>query len=128
MAEVSSLEDVSNLQLSDKNEVEMAISKDVRHRAHDRRQNPHHDHVPSDEMDLLIATINQGNFGWKADTCKLQKTHAMYDASACEDNLMQLDDDVQVPSNATNVDTTPKKKEEKVFGQGEDFKKAFATA
>lgn len=36
-----------------------------------KRSNPHHDHVPSDEMDLLIQTINTIDLGWKADTCKL---------------------------------------------------------
>ena len=41
-------------------------------RAHNRRSNPHHDHVPSDEMDLLIETINSENsISWSADTCKL---------------------------------------------------------
>ena len=44
-----------------------------------KRSNPHHDHVPSDEMDLLIETINKMDLGWKADTCKLQKHHPMYD-------------------------------------------------
>lgn len=44
----------------------------VLNRAHKiKRSNPHHDHVPSYEMDLLIETINTQNLGWKADTCKL---------------------------------------------------------
>ena len=56
----------------------------VHKRASGKRSNPHHDHVPSDEMDLLIETINKGDFGWKADICKLQKHHHMYDAEKCE--------------------------------------------
>jgi len=47
-------------------------------RAHNKRSNPHHDHVPSDEMDVLIEAINSADLGWKADTCKLQKNHHMY--------------------------------------------------
>jgi hypothetical protein len=35
-----------------------------------RRFNAHLDHVPSDNMDLLISTINDMDLGWKADTCK----------------------------------------------------------
>lgn len=31
--------------------------------------------IPSDGQDLIIETINLMNIGWKADTCKLQKTH-----------------------------------------------------
>jgi hypothetical protein len=36
-----------------------------------KRTNLHAEHVPSDTMDLLINTINAGDFGWKADECKL---------------------------------------------------------
>jgi len=36
-----------------------------------KRFNAHHAHVPSDENDLLIQTINEMELGWKADTCKL---------------------------------------------------------
>lgn len=43
----------------------------VHKRASGKRGNPHYDHVPSDEMDLLIETINSGDFGWKADVCML---------------------------------------------------------
>ena len=41
-----------------------------------KRTNLHAEHVPSDTMDLLINTINAGDFGWKADECKLQKKPA----------------------------------------------------
>jgi len=43
-----------------------------------KRSNLHLEHVPSDEMDLLISTVNQANLGWKASTCKLQKHHKDY--------------------------------------------------
>lgn len=35
-----------------------------------RRFNAHLEHIPSDDMDLLISTINDMDLGWKADTCK----------------------------------------------------------
>ena len=64
---------VSKLEIADDTNVQLSdtVSKDVKKRAHNRRSNPHYDHVPSDEMDLLIQTINEGDFGWKADVCKL---------------------------------------------------------
>ena len=40
--------------------------------------NAHIEHVPSDETDLAISFINNNDFGWKADTCKLQLTHQEY--------------------------------------------------
>ena len=52
-------------------------------RADSKRGNPHHFHVPNDEMDLLIETVNSGDFGWKADVCMLQTHHHMYDADKC---------------------------------------------
>jgi hypothetical protein len=50
----------------------------LRGRTHHKRYNTHLEHVPSDEMDLLIETINDMDLGWKADTCKYQKNHAKY--------------------------------------------------
>lgn len=47
-------------------------------------------------MDLLISTVNQANLGWKASTCKLQKSHKDYGkGQTCEDDemLMISDDD-----------------------------------
>ena len=41
-----------------------------------KRTNLHMEHVPNDTTDLLINTVNSGNFGWKADECKLQKKPA----------------------------------------------------
>ena len=42
------------------------------------RHNTHLEHVPTDETDLLISTINEMDLGWKADVCKYQKHHANY--------------------------------------------------
>jgi hypothetical protein len=42
------------------------------------RFNAHVEHIASDENDKAISFINKGNFGWKADVCKLQKHHADY--------------------------------------------------
>lgn len=50
------------------------------------RYNAHHSHVPSDENDVLIETINNMDLGWKADTCKYQKHHSKY-GSHCEQTL-----------------------------------------
>jgi hypothetical protein len=43
-----------------------------------KRRNTHLEHRPSDEMDLLISEINASDLGWKADTCKYQKSHPLY--------------------------------------------------
>ena len=48
-----------------------------------KRKNLHLAHKPSDEMDILISTINESDLGWKADVCKYQKHHALYGAH-CE--------------------------------------------
>lgn len=95
----------------------------VHKRASSKRGNPHYDHVPSDEMDLLIETINSGDFGWKADVCKLQKHHHMYDADKCEKkvNLAQTassSDDLEENGfvGADQVLDGKKGKEEKKFG------------
>jgi hypothetical protein len=70
------------------------LHKKIKHkdapRAHSKRSNPHHDHVPSDTMDLLIETINESDLGWKADVCKLQKHHHLYQSS-CDEEMVQLD-------------------------------------
>lgn len=79
-------------------------------RAHNKRSNPHHDHVPSDEMDLLISTINEADLGWKADVCKLQKHHEQY-GSHC-------DSEVELAQTDSG----------KTFGKGDDFQKSLALA
>jgi hypothetical protein len=35
-------------------------------------------------MDVFIENLNNADLGWKADICKLQKHHHMYDKKACE--------------------------------------------
>lgn len=76
-------------------ETNLQVAAEVRTmpRAHNRRTNSHHNHVPSDYMDILIETINESdNIPWKADTCKHQKHHAKYGAH-CDKGvqLAQLD-------------------------------------
>ena len=67
--EASSPEDTATVQLNS------AMKKKSHHKkyrkAHNKRRNLHHEHKPSDEMDLLIETINDNYLGWKADKCKL---------------------------------------------------------
>jgi len=41
-------------------------------------------------MDLLIEAINTSNLGWKADVCKLQKHHHMYDHQKCSEKPLNL--------------------------------------
>jgi hypothetical protein len=55
-----------------------------------KRYNAHHEHVPSDENDLLIQAINDLDLGWKADTCKLQKHHANYGSHCAEQEANRL--------------------------------------
>ena len=50
----------------------------IKNKKPSKRSNLHLEHKPSDEMDLLISTLNDADLGWKADTCKLQKHHAKY--------------------------------------------------
>jgi hypothetical protein len=45
-----------------------------------KRFNAHLAHVPSDQNDRVISFINQNDFGWKADACKLQTHHKDYAA------------------------------------------------
>ena len=102
----------------------------VHKRAHNKRSNPHHDHVPSDEMDVLISTINEMDIGWKADVCKLQKHHKMY-GSHCDDQLedvelLQLSSDGDAAN--SEEDSSKSDKKEATFGEGADFQAALAQA
>jgi hypothetical protein len=60
------------------------------------RKNFHLEHVPSDEMDLLITSTNEADVGFKLDTCKLQKNHEKFgEGQDCNDEndevlLLQL--------------------------------------
>ena len=49
---------------------EQADDDDIFAKTSHKRMNAHHEHVPSDETDLLIEAINNLDLGWKADTCK----------------------------------------------------------
>ena len=42
------------------------------------RKNFHLEHVPSDEMDILITSTNNADVGFKLDTCKFQKNHSKF--------------------------------------------------
>ena len=69
-------------------------------------------------MDLMIETINDLDFGWKADVCKLQKHHEQY-GSHCDDQ-MNLMIDVEQSSESES--------ETKAFGTGEGFDQALSEA
>ena len=78
---------------------------------HSRRKNLHHEHMPSEKNDALIESINSSNLGWKADNCKLQKSHKNH----CKDdevNLAQVSDE----------------KPRETFGQGKGWSKALEKA
>lgn len=49
----------------------------------------HLEHRPSDEMDLMIEAVNAADLGWKADTCKYQRTHANY-GDHCDTDKVSL--------------------------------------
>jgi hypothetical protein len=58
-----------------------------------KRRNLHLEHKPSDEMDLLISSVNSLDLGWKADTCKYQKTHPLYGKQCHILSLAQVSDE-----------------------------------
>jgi hypothetical protein len=92
--------------------------KQVRQFKNKARKNLHLDHRPSDEMDLLITTMNDGDFGFKLDTCKLQLHHERYgEGQNCEDHeedtLLQIDTDSDVDSDS---DLDSDENSEKKFG------------
>jgi len=68
------------------------------------------EHVPSDEMDILISTVNDAEIGWKMDTCKLQKHHSNYCSQAT--TLAQIDKPQQL-AGAKEFG----KKDDKAFGK-----------
>jgi len=93
-------------------------SKEDHHKKHKKRRsrrrfNAHLKHVPSDESDLLIETINGMDIGWKADTCKLQKHHSQYSEADC-DTLM-----------LAQIDNSEKSQ---AFGTQKDFEGTFEKA
>lgn len=64
-------------------------------------------------MDLLITTLNDGDFGFKMDTCKLQKHHVRYgEGQTCEDSneedqLLQIESETNM-GEASDVDESKK--------------------
>ena len=85
-------------------------------RTSSKRINAHHEHVPSDENDIMISAINSLDLGWKADVCKLQKHHSDY-GSHCDKPL-------ELAQTATKEVT----EEALVFGHGEAFKSSLEEA
>ena len=91
------------------------------------RKNFHLEHVPSDEMDLLITSVNEADVGFKLDTCKLQKNHNKFgEGQDCTDEndeimLLQLGIEADVAGKA-GID-----KQRKHFGRAgdEEFKVAL---
>lgn len=87
-------------------------------RTSSKRVNAHHEHVPSDENDLMISAINSLDLGWKADVCKLQKHHADYGAHC--DQPLELAQ--------TSAKSGEDQQETLEFGHGEAFKSALEEA
>jgi hypothetical protein len=94
------------------------------------RKNFHLEHVPSDEMDLLITSVNDADVGFKLDTCKLQKKHAKFgEGQQCNDEndeIMLLQLGIEVDFNHRTQLHTQKKH----FGKAGDqeFLKALEYA
>lgn len=125
-SEEASPQSLSLAQLSSENE--MKIKQMQRQMKSAKRYNAHLEHVPSDENDLAISFINSGDFGWKADTCKLQKHHADYGSHCDGQILAQVDsssrDDKKKP--AEKKDEKPQEKAKPKFGdKSPEFKKAL---
>ena len=93
----------------------------------------HKEHKPSDETDLLITTVNDGDFGFKVDTCKLQKQHSRYgEGQVCGDELVLQDTkllqyDSEIGSMLADIE---KDENKKPFGNSDDpdFVKALEFA
>lgn len=101
MAEVETPQDKTDLALEEATLLQTSVEEKqdllnyLGARKSHTRHNLHHEHVPTDETDLLISTINSLDLGWKADVCKLQKNHANYGAHC--DKPVQL---VQIKSDS----------------------------
>ena len=79
-----------------------------------KRKNLNLAHVPSDENDLLISTINSSDFGWKADTCKLQSHHPDYKCDDGETLLLQTDSDIKAVSDEMSEEQEAKQYKQKL--------------
>jgi hypothetical protein len=94
------------------------------------RKNFHLEHVPSDDMDLLITTVNEADVGFKLDTCKLQKNHEKFgEGQTCteeNDEMMLLQLGIEVDFNHRVLLNTQRKH----FGREGDkeFEKALEFA
>lgn len=89
-----------------------------------QRINAHLSHVPSDENDAAISFINNNDFGWKADVCKLQTHHADYGAHCGKPEAVVL-----AQTDESEQQLKKSKKPKKKFGENTDeFKKALAHA
>ena len=122
---LSELSDETNVQLEAQTELKTETRTKMKEhkKADNKRSNPHHDHVPNDEMDLLIEIINSNDLGWKADTCKLSKTHPLYGAH-CDENINLA----QTEFFSDYFDEKPALVETLAFGKGPEFSKALETA
>jgi hypothetical protein len=112
--ETPNFEEENLLQLHAEMKLKM---KEHKKAAHHRRSNPHHDHKPNDHTDKLIELINTSNLGWKADPCKMQKHHSLYQKHCKPDDKLGL---AQVNS---DID-----EERPVFGKGDGFAEALEKA
>ena len=118
---VSAAEEVINAQTAPADETNLQLEAKLdakifqKAKSH-KRYNAHARHVPSDETDLLISSINSLDIGWKADTCKLQKHHAEYGSHCDSVNLAQT-------SEATDNEA-----EEKLFENHQAFAGAWEEA
>lgn len=131
LAQVASEASSTNLSLAKlSSENEIKIKQMQRQLKSAKRYNAHLEHVPSDENDLAISSINSGDFGWKADVCKLQKHHTDYGSHCDAQMLAQVgsssemrDDKDKKPQE--KKDEKPKEKAKPKFGDNSpEFKKA----
>ena len=83
------------------------------------RTNLHLDHVPSDETDLLIETLNSANLGWKADTCKLSKPHKLYGIGSA--NCKKTNDQTLTLAQTSSGESESMELESESFGQTSAF-------
>jgi len=97
--------------------------------ANSLRFNAHLEHVASDETDAAISFINANDFGWTADTCKLQTHHEDYGAHCDDLKLAQLDESVVIEKKQKKGkvgDNTPEFK--KLLEKAQSWAKKYKTA
>ena len=87
-------------------------------------------------MDLLITEINAMDLGWKADTCKYQKTHPLYGKDcASKDKTLSLAQTNSQDYDLVELDSPEKKpfnKDDpefnKVLTKAQHFQKTYKDA